>query len=95
MRTTQIPDRTITQQASHKLANRGFRSPCHVEVQTKNGDVTLSGTVQFSYQKRAATQVVSGIMGVRRVADQMTVKPVAKQWSMSQPNVRWAHSEGI
>ena len=75
---TQLPDRTLTQQASHKLANRGFRSPCHVEVQTKNGDVTLSGTVQFAYQKRAATQLVSGIAGVRRVTDLMTVKPVAK-----------------
>lgn len=80
MRATQVPDRTITQQVSHKLANRGFRSPCQVTVQTKNGDVTLSGTVQFSHQKRAATQLVSGIMGVRRVTDRMIVKPVAKQW---------------
>ena len=75
---TQLPDRTLTQQASQKLANRGFRSPCHVEVQSKNGDVTLSGTVQFAYQKQAATQLVSGIVGVRRVTDLMTVKPMVK-----------------
>ena len=78
MRATQIPDRTLSQQASQKLANRGFRSPCHVEVQSKNGDVTLSGTVQFAYQKQAASQLVSGLVGVRRVIDLMSVKPAVK-----------------
>src|SRR5258708_4768866 len=60
-RATQVPDRTITQQATQKLANRGIRSPCHVNVQSRGGDVTLSGTVQFAHQKGAAAQVVGGI----------------------------------
>ena len=79
MGSTQVPDRTITQQAGKKLANRGIRSPCRVEVQTRNGDVTLSGSVQYAHQKGAAAQVVAGITGVRRVIDQLVVKPAVKR----------------
>jgi osmotically-inducible protein OsmY len=78
MRAAPVPDRTITQQVGQKLANRGIRSPCHVQVSTSHGDVTLTGSVQFAHQKRTATQVVSGIAGVRRVVDQMIVKAVVK-----------------
>jgi osmotically-inducible protein OsmY len=66
-------DQTITNQIMLKLANRGIRSPCKVTVQTKKGDVTLSGTVQFAHQKTAALQAATGITGVRRVTDQTTV----------------------
>ena len=66
-------DNKITQQVNLKLANRGIRTPCHVNVATRNGDVTLSGTVQFPHQKKAAVQAATGIQGVRRVNDLMTV----------------------
>ncbi len=66
-------DQTITSQVLLKLANRGIRTPCNVSVRTKNGDVTLSGTVQFAHQKSAAVQAATGITGVRRVTDQTTV----------------------
>ena len=66
-------DHAITSQVLMKLSNRGIRSPCKVTVQTKNGDVTLSGTVQFAHQKSAAVQAATGITGVRRVTDQTTV----------------------
>lgn len=67
-------DSIITQQVNLKLSNRGIRSPCKVIVQTHNGDVTLSGTVQHSHQKSAAVQAASGVMGVRRVTDQTKVQ---------------------
>jgi osmotically-inducible protein OsmY len=66
-------DQTITNQVLLKLANRGIRSPCTVTVLTKKGEVTLSGTVQFSHQKTAAIQAATGCAGVRRVIDQTTV----------------------
>jgi osmotically-inducible protein OsmY len=72
-------DVAITQQVNNKLAGRGIRSPCHVGVQTQEGNVTLSGTVQYAHQKTAAVQVASGVTGVRRVADQLTVKPSDQQ----------------
>jgi osmotically-inducible protein OsmY len=72
-------DVAITQQVNNKLAGRGIRSPCHVTVQTSDGNVTLSGSVQYAHQKTAAVQVASGVTGVRRVADQLSVKPSDQQ----------------
>jgi len=71
-------DQIITQHVNNKLAKGGICTPCRVSVQTKNGDVTLSGTVQYIHQKGAAMKAASGIAGVRRVVDQMSVKPRAK-----------------
>jgi osmotically-inducible protein OsmY len=67
------PDQTLTKQVSLKLANRGITSPCSVTVQTKNGEVILSGSVQYAHQKAAAVRAAAGIYGVRRVTDNMTV----------------------
>jgi osmotically-inducible protein OsmY len=66
-------DQTITNQVQLKLANRGIRFPCTVLVQTKKGEVTLSGTVQFPHQKPAAVRAATGVPGVRRVTDSMSV----------------------
>lgn len=66
-------DQTITNQVLLKLANRGIRTPCNVSVQTRKGEVTLSGTVQFSHQKTAAQQAATGVTGVRRVIDNTTI----------------------
>jgi osmotically-inducible protein OsmY len=66
-------DQTITNQVLLKLANRGIRTPCSVTVQTRRGEVTLSGTVQFPHQKVAALQAATGCAGVRRVIDNTTV----------------------
>ncbi|HYM86042.1 MAG TPA: BON domain-containing protein [Pseudoxanthomonas sp.] len=66
-------DQLITNQVNLKLSNRGIRTPCRVTVLTKNGEVTLTGTVQFAHQKSAATQAATGIAGVKRVVDQTTV----------------------
>jgi osmotically-inducible protein OsmY len=72
-------DDRITQQVNNKLASRGFTSPCRLAVQTANGQVTLSGIVQYAHQKAAAVSAISGMTGVRRVIDQMTVKPAANR----------------
>jgi osmotically-inducible protein OsmY len=66
-------DQKITSSVLLKLSNRGIRTPCNVLVKTKNGEVTLSGTVQFAHQKSAAVQAATGVTGVRRVTDQTTV----------------------
>jgi hypothetical protein len=40
---------------------------------------TLFGNVQFAHQKKAALRAITGITGVRRIIDQMTVKPAVKR----------------
>jgi osmotically-inducible protein OsmY len=49
-----------------------------VEVQVQDGLVTLSGEVDWGYQKFAAEEAVRYLMGVVRVSNQMTVKPTVK-----------------
>ena len=71
-------DYNITQQVNLKLANRGIRTPCKVTVATRNGEVTLAGTVQFAHQKSAAVQAATGIRGVRSVSDHMTIVPAKR-----------------
>ncbi|MCI0358318.1 MAG: BON domain-containing protein [Planctomycetaceae bacterium] len=66
-------DQKISSDVQLKLANRGLRAPCNVAVNTKNGEVTLTGTVEYPHQKSAAVQAATSVAGVRRVTDQMTV----------------------
>jgi hypothetical protein len=75
----QVSDSSITERVTQLLSNRGLRSPCRVSVTTLNGEVRLSGTVQHTHQKTSAVQAARGANGVRRVVDQLTVKPTAKQ----------------
>ena len=71
-------DDHITRLVNNKLSSRGFASQ-HLKVQTSNGMVTLSGGVQFAHQRKAALKAIAGLTGVRRVVDQMTVKPTVKR----------------
>lgn len=71
-------DRLILQRVNHQLAARGIRNPCRVDASVKNGDVTLAGTIQYEHQRKAAVQAATGVTGVRRVSDRMTVKPHVK-----------------
>ena len=66
-------DQTLNKQVSLKLANRGINAPCKVTVQTHNGVVTLTGTVQYAHQKVAAVRTAAGVYGVRQVSDNVTV----------------------
>lgn len=72
------PDATISRNAVRQLANRGLRAPCRINVQTRNGDVTLTGHVMYAHQREAALQAMRTIEGVQRVTDQLKVKPPAK-----------------
>jgi len=49
-----------------------------IKVQVQNGLVTLSGEVDWWYQKNAAEDAVRKIVGVVMVSNNITVKPVVK-----------------
>lgn len=46
-----------------------------VRVMVENGCITLSGTVDWNYQRQAATAAVRYLMGVTGVSDQIVVTP--------------------
>jgi len=74
-----VPDAKILQYASRRLSSCGIRPPAKVTVTSVNGDVTLSGTLQYEHQRSSATQALSGVEGVRRVIDRLTVTPPQKR----------------
>ena len=82
-----VPDATIIQKVTKQLSNRGMQSPCRIAVAARKGDVTLSGTIQFEYQRIAALHAVRGIDGVRRVMDHLQVqdKVVQKTITVQRP----------
>ena len=53
---------------------RGFRPPSQVSVACAAGQVTLTGSVTQAHLKQTAAQVASGITGVKKVVNQLTVK---------------------
>ena len=55
------------------LAEPGLKS-LQIGVETKNGAVTLSGSVDSTTSRDRAKDVASGVAGVSTVVDQLTVK---------------------
>jgi osmotically-inducible protein OsmY len=49
-----------------------------IKVQVQNGRVTLSGEVDWGYQKFAADEAVRHLMGIAWFDNQITVKPTVK-----------------
>ena len=72
-------DRTIVQQVTQRLTTRGLRSPCRIDVQSRNGEVTLTGSIQYPQQRAAAMQAAATASGVRHVVDRLTMKPPEKR----------------
>ena len=72
-------DRTVVQQVTQRIATKGIRSPSRIDVQAKNGQVTLTGNIQYAHQRSAAVQAASTAAGVRQVVDQLKVMPNTKR----------------
>ena len=60
-----------------------------VKVKVEKGAVTLSGEVDWHYQKEAAGWDVTGLLGVLRVSNEITIKPRANAANISE-NIRKA-----
>ncbi|NLY00175.1 MAG: BON domain-containing protein [Rhodopirellula sp.] len=76
-----VADKAIIQKVSQRLSRAGMSTTCQLTVLCQHGDVTLSGTLQFEHQRRAALAATRAVEGVHRVVDQMRVLP--------PPNVRF------
>jgi osmotically-inducible protein OsmY len=76
-----ISDPMISQKVSQQLANWGMRAPCRITAVTRKGYVTLTGAIQYDYQRRTVMRATSAIDGVRGVVDQMQVIPPTQHWN--------------
>ncbi len=74
----QISDRDITSAITFRLIRDDAVSSHLIDVETNNGIVELSGSVDNILAKNRAVKLARTIKGVRSVIDQMRVKPVSR-----------------
>jgi hypothetical protein len=84
-RKSPISDATISRNVSRLLASSGLRSPCHIQVQTRHGEVTLTGTVQFVHQRNTAVQAIRTVEGISRVVEKLKILPAPKHQHPQPP----------
>jgi osmotically-inducible protein OsmY len=89
-RSGQVPDKQLCQKIQQRLSRTGMGSRSTISVQVRNGDVTMSGTLQHETQRRPILHAARGVSGVRQVVDQLQVRVAAKQRTVdaSRPPVR-------
>jgi osmotically-inducible protein OsmY len=72
------PDESIARAASNALEWNVMVPHDRVKVQVQNGLVTLSGEVDWWYEKNAAETVVRHLVGVVSVRNGITIRPESK-----------------
>ena len=79
-RSGQVPDKRVLQKVEQRLSRTGLGSQSKISVLVRNGDVTMSGTLQYDTQRRSVLHAARGVEGVRRIVDQLQVKAAPKKW---------------
>jgi osmotically-inducible protein OsmY len=75
MHQEKVKDSVISQKVKEKLAGAGIRAPCKVTIVSTNGQVTVSGSIQYEHQRPVAVRAIKGVMGVQSVVDQLRLIP--------------------
>jgi osmotically-inducible protein OsmY len=69
-----VSDGWITTKVKAKFADETLLKGSDITVDTKDHDVTLSGTAASAQAKVRAAQIASGTEGVRHVIDRLAIK---------------------
>jgi osmotically-inducible protein OsmY len=75
-----VSDKTISEKVQQRMGRTGMGSGSRVTVLVRSGDVTLAGILQYEIQRNHALTAARGVTGVRRVIDQMSLKPQPHKW---------------
>jgi VCBS repeat-containing protein len=68
-------DSEIATSADAALHSAAYFPPNGVKVKVERGCITLSGEVEWDYQRRNSVAAVRHLLGVTAVNDQITIKP--------------------
>lgn len=71
-------DEDVAESATNALDWNTLVPPDRVKVEVENGWITLSGDVDWYYQKDAAENAVRDLLGVVGVTNEITIKPTVK-----------------
>ena len=75
--TSKRTDRDIARTAQDVLQWTTYLPPDSIKVKVENGWVSLSGQVEWDYQRQDAAAAVRHLMGVTGVSDEIVLKPKA------------------
>ena len=67
-------DKAILKKVNQRLARASLGSQSRVTATICNGEVTLSGNLQYETQRRPALRAASGVDGIAGVLDQLQVQ---------------------
>lgn len=81
-----VPDKSVLQKVNQKLSRMGGAQG-KVNASVTRGDVTLSGTIQYEMQRASIIKVATSVPGVRRVIDQLKLRPKEKRMDPQPPRV--------
>jgi hypothetical protein len=70
----QRSDERIKEDVSHRLTQHGNLNASDIEVNVKDGVVTLTGTVDSHQAKRMAEKTTDTVPGVKDVQNQLTIQ---------------------
>jgi len=70
-------DTEIAMAVAGALTHHSALEGLHIDIRVEHGDVTLQGNVEWHYQKKAAADAITGITGVHRIYNFLTVIPKA------------------
>jgi len=70
-------DSDIAQSAISVLRWTSYLPTDHIKVKVENGRISLSGEVEWDYQRQGAVEAVHHLQGVTGVNNQITLKPQA------------------
>ena len=71
-----IDDASVTAQVKTALLTHRSTGALKTKVETRNGEVTLTGIAKNDAEKALVTKLVTDIQGVASVKNQMTVEEV-------------------
>jgi hypothetical protein len=74
-------DERIEEDINDRLTNHGDLDATDIEVEVNNGEVTLSGSVDSRWAKRAAEDVAESVSGVKDVSNNLRV---TQSWQEQQ-----------
>ena len=84
-------DEAIAGAAIERLAWDASVPPDAIEINVEKGWVTLTGEVDWHFQKEAATQAVRTLIGVVGVSNQIEIKPTVNADDVGQNITRALH----
>jgi osmotically-inducible protein OsmY len=74
-------DERIREDVNERLTDHPDIDASEIEVQVKNGEVTLAGTLNDRHSKRLAEEVAERVSGVKEVHNQVRIQTTAQTGS--------------